>query len=62
MTSRRKLRHLINPCDIDRFEPLAPLGDWLADLSSGCPCCDTVRVILAFVFGAALASFVTSLL
>jgi hypothetical protein len=48
------LRHRINPCDIDRWPHLAPLGDWLADRSSGCPCCDTLRVPAAFALGVLL--------
>lgn len=49
------LKYLLNPCDIERHEILAPLGDFLAKFSPECPCCSTVRwaliTIAAFSLG-----------
>lgn len=49
--------HKINPCDIDRFPALAPLGDWLATLTPKCPCCATIRTFLLTVAGFAAGAF-----
>lgn len=48
---RQPIWHRLNPCDIARYNALAPVGDFLARLSSGCPCCDTVRVIVGTIVG-----------
>ena len=58
------LRHKLNPCDIDRYPVLAPLGDMLAasfkllTYGTDCPCCLAVRVALlaaaSFTLGAVL--------
>lgn len=47
-----------NPCDQDSHPALAPIGNFFAKFSSGCPCCDGARIlgalIAGFAFGAAL--------
>ena len=55
----RKLRHMLNPCDVDRFEPLSAVGDALAlvwdALTHGteCACCLGARLlaVTAAAFG-----------
>lgn len=47
------MRYRLNPCDMDRFRVLAPVGDALAAFfdtviyrgTDGCPCCMAVRII-----------------
>lgn len=34
-----------NPCDIERHPRLAKLGDLVAKLDSGCPCCNGFRML-----------------
>lgn len=58
-----KLYHKVNPCDIDRFWPLAPIGDAAHLIWSGfaygtdCTCCLGFRLIflLLAAFGAGMA-------
>lgn len=55
---------LINPCDMDRYKGLAPIGDALAKIfqwftaGTECSCCLGARVVflagLSFVSGAVL--------
>lgn len=40
-------RYLLNPCDIDRFPWLAPIGDFFAFFGSDCRCCSGARVLFA---------------
>lgn len=59
-----KFRHRINPCDMDRYAALAPLGDAMAALwyvftaKTDCPCCLAARLLAAcaasFIFGWAI--------
>ena len=54
MDNEPLLKHRLNPCDIDRLECLAPVGDALAAFfdtafrkpTHDCPCCMAVRVII----------------
>lgn len=58
-----KLYHQLNPCDIDRFKPLAPVGDaahllWkLFTFGTDCTCCLGFRLIFLVLaaFGAGMA-------
>lgn len=49
------LKYRLNPCDIDRFKALAPIGDALAGLWEGfvasteCPCCLGTRLTLTVI-------------
>jgi hypothetical protein len=59
-----KLHYQINPCDMDRFKFLAPIGDALAAIYEGfnagteCVCCRGARLValavLSFTLGAVL--------
>ena len=51
----RKLRHMVNPCDIDRLSILKPVGDFFALFSYGtdCTCCLGARIFFALVVGIA---------
>lgn len=59
MTWRKKepLHLRLNPCDIARFDCLAPLGDLAAKLVPDCPCCAGFRVIAAFVAGLGIGAW-----
>lgn len=52
---KAKWYHQINPCDIDRFNFLAPLGDALAALwdtftfGTDCACCLGTRLTLLMI-------------
>jgi len=62
MSHEIKLRHKLNPCDIDRYPVLAPVGDLLAYLASECPCCNTLRVFFALAVAFPLGVIVGVLL
>lgn len=57
-------RYNFNPCDLERFRVLAPIGDAAAALylrltaGTDCPCCLGMRVgavvVIAFTLGAVL--------
>jgi hypothetical protein len=63
-----KLRHRVNPCDVDRFAFLKPVGDTAAALwdefvgETQCVCCLGFRLTLALVAAALLGAGVTALL
>lgn len=52
------LKYRLNPCDIARFRPLAPIGDLVAKLAVECPCCNGFRMIFALVLGVLLGVWV----
>lgn len=56
-----RLRYKLNPCDIDRYPVLAPLGDLLAHLASECPCCNTLRVVVAIPVSIIIGFFIGAL-
>ena len=70
--SIRELRYQVNPCDIDRFEFLKPVGDAAAALwdefvgEAECVCCLGVRLALTLVasalFGAGVAGLAVAAL
>lgn len=63
----RLLRHIINPCDIDRAKVLAPLGDALHRVwavftyGTECTCCLGTRVIMLIAVTAAITATITAL-
>lgn len=44
----------LNPCDIARYDWLAPVGDLAAKLIPPCPCCAGFRLLAALAVGIAL--------
>lgn len=61
----RLLRHKVNPCDIDRYSGLAPLGDALHALWKGftlgtdCTCCLGARLVALTVVTAGVTVLAT---
>lgn len=53
-----KLRHQLNPCDIDRYAVLAPVGDLIAKLATECPCCNGLRILTALAIGFLLGAII----
>lgn len=47
----------LNPCDIARFDWLAPVGDLVARLTPECACCAGFRMIGALVAGLVIGSY-----
>lgn len=66
-TPRPLLRHQVNPCDVDRFPVLKPVGDALAALWHAvtadieCPCCLGMRLVAVAGTGAVLGALAATL-
>lgn len=60
MTDWRKKEPLwfrLNPCDIARYDWLAPIGDAVAKLTPACACCAGFRMIAALAIGVGLGAW-----
>lgn len=55
--------HRVNPCDIARLRPLAPVGDAMAWLwekftwGTECPCCLFTRLALALLLAGGIGAW-----
>ena len=47
----------LNPCDVDAFPVLRPLGRALSAIGGLCPCCSGGRVLAAAALGAAFPTY-----